>query len=101
MTRWLTVLAFLGLIALFITTKALRIKRRLTQWDVMTSVGQALLALSAIITGINLICLGAAEEVGPGNLIAPVHPLVSSGFFVLTFGLWIIYENLRRFRKKR
>jgi len=99
---WLTAICLLVLVIVFIVTKAKTSKRKLTQWDVMNSVGQALLALSAIITGINLICLGTAEEVNlPHTLIEPVHPLISSGFFVLALGLWVIYENVRRLRKKR
>ncbi len=77
-------------------------KRRLTQFDFLNSVGQALLALSAIITGINLICLGVAEEVNfPHTPIEPVHPLISSGFFVLALGSWVIYANVRKLWKKR
>lgn len=99
---WLTAIISLLLIGLFIMMKSASSKRKLTLWDFMTSVLQALFALGAVITGVNLIWLCVAGELPlPRALIEPVHPLLAAGFFLLTVGLWVVYENLRRFRKKR
>lgn len=99
---WLTVLILLFLFLLFVVIKITGSKRKITSWDFMTSAAQALFAGSAIIMGIDIICLWTLGELYlPHTLIEPVHPLLAVGFFLLAMGSWVIYENLRRFRKKR
>ena len=93
------------LLILFIVFLARRIagpKGKLTLRDFMSSVLQAVFASSAIITGINLICMWVAGELRPPRtLIEPVNPILSAGFILIALSLWVIYENLRGLSKKR
>jgi len=94
---WLTAIILLFLSVLFIVRRIVDSKRRLTLWDFMTPVLQALFALSVIITGVNLILLWVAGELPfPRTPIEPVHPLSATGFLLLGLGLWVIYKNLGR-----
>ena len=68
----------------------------------MTLAGQALVAGSLIIIGVNLIWLWVVGELPPlRGLIEPPHPVLTAALFIIAFGFWVIYKNLRGLRKKR
>ena len=99
---YLTMIILAFLIALFIVMGVAGSKRKLTLRDLMNLVGQALFAGSVIIAGVNLIWWWVIGELPPlPALIEPPHPIALLGLFVVATGFWIIYENLRGFKKKR
>jgi hypothetical protein len=99
---WCTVIILLSVFVLFVLTKVRNSKRKLTLWHFTSSALQAILAVSAITTGIDLVYWWGAGELSlPRTPMESVNPVLIAGLLLFALGFWVIYENSRGLRKIR